>query len=103
MRLEHGDDPTLEASLGGGQRRADLDGVVTVVIDDDHASHLAAYLEAALDAGETGQRLLDREERNLEIEPDTDGGQRVEDVVPAGDQEVAFAEEGAAVDDFEAA
>src|SRR5262249_23624662 len=103
MRLEHGDEPTVEASLGGGQRRADLGRMVTIIVDDGHPARLAAYLEAALDAGETGQRLLHRMERNLEIEPEADGGERVEDVVPAGNLQRAFAELLSAMDDLEAA
>src|SRR5437667_165332 len=103
MRLKYGDEPTLEASLGGGQRRADLGGMVTVIVDDGHAARLAAYLEASLHAGETGQRLLDRVERNLEIEPDADGGEGIEDVVAAGNLQRTLTEPRPAMDDVEAA
>src|SRR5437879_6607068 len=103
LRLKDGDEPGLEANLGGGQRRADLGGMVTVIVDDGHAARLAEYLEAALHAGETGQRLLDRVERNLEIEPDADGGEGIEDVVAAGNLQRRLTEPGPAMDDVETA
>src|SRR5947208_17147298 len=77
--------------------------MVTVIVDDGHAARLAAYLEAALHAGETGQRLLDRVERNLEIEPDADGGEGIEDVVAAGNLQRTLTEPRPAMDDVEAA
>src|SRR2546427_7925989 len=81
VRLERRHDPAVEPCLGGGQGGADLDGMVAVVVDDGDAIDRAPYLEAALHARERGQRLADRHERDLEVEPDADGGQRVEDVV----------------------
>src|SRR5437879_11716720 len=94
LRLKDGDEPGLEANLGGGQRRADLGGMVTVIVDDGHAARLTAYLEAALHAGETGQRLLDRVERNLEIEPDADGREGREEVCAVGTQAATLPEQG---------
>src|SRR5437764_2008664 len=69
VRLEHRDDPAVEPGLGGGEGRADLGGVMAVVVDHGHARRRATDLESALHAGEAGQRLGDRQERNLEIEP----------------------------------
>src|SRR5207249_3140152 len=93
----------VEPGLGGGQGGADLRGVVAIVIDDHHAGGFAADLEATLDARESGQRLPDRDERDLEVEPDRDRGEGVRHVVTSWNLKGALAEWRAVVDDFEAA
>src|SRR4029453_9776462 len=65
MRLEHRDHAPVEPCLGGGESRADLGGMMTVVVDDEHASGLAPDLEPALHPLEGGQRVLDPVERHL--------------------------------------
>src|SRR5215471_7626103 len=47
MRLEHGHYTTVEPRLGGGEGRANLGGMVAVVVDHRDASHRAPDLEAA--------------------------------------------------------
>ena len=54
-----------------------------VVVHDEDARRFTADLEAALDAREAGQRLLDALEGHLEVEAHADGGECVEDVVSA--------------------
>ena len=103
MRLEHGHDPAVEPGLGGSQGRADLRWVVAVVVDHGHAAGAAQDLEAALDAREPLQRTLNGGERNLEIQRHADRGEGVEHVVAPGNLQPALADDGAALDDLEAA
>ena len=68
------------------ERRADLGRVVAVVVDHQHAARLAAHLEAAVDAGEGREPLLDRLEGQLEVEAHGHRGERVRHVVGARDR-----------------
>src|SRR5215470_7975106 len=101
--LEHRHDPAVEPGLGGGQGRPDLGGMMTIVVDDRDAARAAEDLEPALDAGEAGERRLDRGERDLEVEPDADRRERVEDVVAPRDLQGDLTEEPLALIDLEAA
>src|SRR3989442_15733425 len=74
-----------------------------VVVDHGHAPGPAQDLEAALDAGESLERPLDHGERNLQIEAHADRGEGVEHVVTSWYLQPALAEDGAALDDLEAA
>src|SRR5204863_6766612 len=74
-----------------------------VVVHHGHAARAAADLETALDAGEAGERLLDRHERDLEVEAHAERGEGVEHVVAAGDLQRALAEQAPALEDLEAA
>src|SRR5439155_22584958 len=67
------------------------------------AAGFAPDLEPALNAGEASEALRDREERDLELEPDPDRGQRVRHVVAPGHVEATLAERLAVVHDLEAA
>src|SRR6266566_2719244 len=82
--LEHRDHAPVEPRLGGGEGRADLGGVMAVVVDDEHVAGGAPDLEAPLHPREAGQGGPDLRKRHLEVERDRGGGQRVEHVVAAG-------------------
>ena len=65
------------------QHRADLDRVMGIIVDDQRAVDLADPGEAALDPGEALEAADERRIVHLELEPDRDRGERVEDIVPA--------------------
>ncbi len=78
-------------------------GMVAVVVHHGDARRAPENLEAALHAREAGQRPLHGGEGNLQVEPDPDGGQRVEHVVTPGNLKRALAERRAAMEHLEAA
>src|SRR5687768_8895905 len=47
VRLEHGDDPAIEPGLGGGKGRADLGGVMAVVVHHGDTPRATENLEPA--------------------------------------------------------
>ena len=62
--------------------------MVGVIVDDDRAVGFADLGEAALDAVEPFEAGNDCLVRNAELERDGDRGQRILDVVPAGDRDI---------------
>src|SRR6266850_5044742 len=103
VRLKHRHDPTVEPGLGGGQGRADLGRMMTVIVDHRDVTGTTQDLKSALDSREAGQRPLNGCERDLEVQPHPDRRERVEHVVAARDLERDFPEEGLALIDLEAA
>ena len=83
VRLEHGDDPSVLAALGGGQRGRDLGGVVGVVVHHEHAGVAAELLEAARGAAERREVRRRVGRRDAGVSQDGQGRERVEDVVLA--------------------
>ncbi len=88
MRLEDGEDALKFAELRGGERGADLGGMMAVVVDDGHAASLAAHLKTAIDARVAGDGRADRFQLDVEFQADRDSRRGVEHVVNAGHAEV---------------
>src|SRR5437870_3879738 len=61
-----------------------------VIIDDQHTVHFVLKLKTAMRASETAQGFGDPFKRNFQLEADGDCGQRVEDVVHAGNAQLDF-------------
>jgi hypothetical protein len=92
VRLEREHDaPPRPALADRLERRGDLGRVMTVVVDQrdaaDRQHELGEHLQAAIDALEAGERLLDRRVRDLELGRHGDRRQRIEHVVTAGNVE----------------
>ena len=81
VRLKRDDDAAVQRARRG-QHRRDLGRMMAVVVDDENAARLAADLEPALGAAELAQAGGDPLERHAELQPDRDGGERVQQVVP---------------------
>ena len=76
--------------LEGPERGDDRVGLGALrVVDEADAVDDRDRLEAVLDAGEGRGRAADRVGRDAEQQPDGDRGQRVRDVVGAGDGQLA--------------
>ena len=76
------------AELRGGQRGANLGGMMAVIVDHRDAARLPAHLKPAIDAGIAGNGLANRFERNVQFQADRDGRRRVQHVVNAGNVQV---------------
>src|SRR5689334_21589358 len=83
MRLEHDNDPSIDAGTRGSDDRRDLGGMVSVVVDHHHAVLFASLLESAIGAAEFLQRRSDALERHASLESYGDGAESVQKVVPA--------------------
>src|SRR6185437_16823191 len=85
MRLEGGNDPPpRKRGARGGKRRANLGGVVRVVVDHGDPPRLAQSLESALHAAELREPRRHCGERNSERVSAAERRERVEHVVPPG-------------------
>ena len=93
MRLERHNQSTIERA-GGIHHRRQLRRVMAVVVDDQNAPCLAAYLESTLRADEVAESRRDGFEGQPQLETDRDGGQRVQQVVSAGHPEREGAQSG---------
>ena len=91
------------AKLRGGERGANLGGMMAVIVDHRDAAGLAAHLKAAIDAGIAGDGLANRFQRDVQLQADRDGGRGVQHVVNAGHAQVKLAQIAAARPNREAA
>ena len=82
--LKDDDHAPIDACARGRDHGGDLGRVMTVVVDDQHARGFAAPFETALGAAERFERRGDPVERHVRLQTDRHGGQRIEQVVPAG-------------------
>src|SRR5262249_419194 len=101
MRLEGDHEAAREAFPCRAERRADLLGMVAVVVDDEDVVLVALHLEAAMDTPELLERVGGDAERDLEVIGDREGGERVERVVSARHAEARLAEAALAPPDPE--
>ena len=81
MWLHDGDDPAFRRSARGFQHRADLDGMVTVIVEYDRALPLSGARETPLDAAKPRKRLADRLDGHAELVSNGDRAGRIERVV----------------------
>ena len=82
---------SAEAALpSGGQGRADLGGVMAIVVDNADVSDFALELEAAIDAAEILERAANGVDRDVEADASGDGSGGVQDIVRAGDMNGYF-------------
>src|SRR4030066_2117669 len=103
VRLEADDDPAGGRPLpGGGKRRADLRGVMPVIVHDRHALPLSLDLEPPVHSPVVGQPLPDLVEGDPQLRSDRHRGKRVAHVVAAGGGKQDLAEDLAAADHPEA-
>ena len=72
------------AKLRGGERGADLGGMMAVVVNHGDAAGLAAHLKPAIDAGIAGDGFANRFQLDVQLQAHRDGGRGVEHVVNAG-------------------
>ena len=84
VRLGNGDDAAVGGAARRLQHRRYLDRMVTVIVEDIDAVPGPGMGEAALDAGEGRQALLDRLAGQAELMRDGDGCGGVGDIVTAG-------------------
>ena len=82
------------AARAAATHRRNLGGVVTVVVHHRDAIDDADMLEAALGATKVGEGLGNPRERDIELETNRHGGQRVQHRVPAGHLQGEDAEHG---------
>ena len=82
MRLKDDEQPAA-GGTGGGDHRGDLGGVMAVVVDHHDAPAFTAHLESPLGAGEFREGGGNARERDLELDADRHGAERIEQVVPA--------------------
>src|SRR5687767_15922209 len=89
MRLEQGDDAAARISPPRGiERRANLGGMVGIVVHDQCAEVVAEDLEAAVDTEELCERGRDHRYVDAELAADGDRGERVENVVLTGHEQL---------------
>src|SRR5262249_34044964 len=83
VRLK-GHDHSPSERLRGGEDGGDLRGVMAVVVDDQDAVGLAAYVESPFHSAEFRQTCGDPFERQTQLETDRNGGKSVLQVVTTG-------------------
>src|ERR1051326_1751277 len=89
MRLKQRPAPPSRIALARrAQRGTNLRRMMGVVVDDDRAAVVAEDLEAAVDAEELRERAGDRLMLDAELAADGDRGERVADLVLAGNEEL---------------
>src|ERR1700687_4550443 len=92
MRLEDGVDPGKIAQLRCRQGRADLRGMMTVVVDHGDPPRCATLLKPAVDAGESRNRFPNLLDAYFQFETHCNSRSRIEHVVDARHTQVKLAE-----------
>src|SRR6185369_16239660 len=92
VRLEQHVDALKAARPRGRQSGADFGGMMSVVIDHGNAALGPAYLKAAVDTAEFGQRLANHLHWNVEFEGHRYSGSGVQSVVRAGNLQAEAAQ-----------
>ena len=80
VRLKSDNDPPAERPRGA-EYRSNLGRMMAVVVNHENAVRFAAHLEPPLDSTEIGQARRNALERQVELQPNGDGRQRVLQVV----------------------
>src|SRR3989454_1151736 len=98
MRLEKNQQPVELATPCGVERRANLRGVVAIIVNQRDAVDGALDVEAAAHAGEFTKALTNQVGRNIQVEGDRRGGSGIANVVDSRRRrQVEFSEIVAAV------
>jgi hypothetical protein len=92
MRLEGQHNPRRARGARRGQHGRDFRGMVSIVIDDDHAVDLADPLEAAVGPPEPGQGLGNAGKWHIELEGHGHSGQGIEHRMAPGHLQVQLAQ-----------
>src|SRR5262245_46352719 len=92
MRLKRDYQPTFGDRPGRRDHGGDFGRVMTVVLDDEDAPHLAAILKAALGAMEPRERSRDVTPRNAKLACHRHRSERVQDVMAPWNGQVQLAE-----------